>query len=269
MTLANHNSHSLQGRRALITGSTDGLGLAIAQGLAESGCHVALHGLQDAALMSPVLAHMQTQHGIQASYCRSDLSTRQGIEDLHAQVCATGKAPDILINNAVMRHFGPIETLPFEDWQQALNVNLSAAFGLIQKVLPNMKSQVWGRIIQMTSVYGLRGTAQRVDYVTTKTALIGLTRAVAAETVADGITSNAICPGSVLTPGTDIRVLDMMRERSMSRAEAEIEFLQNKQPTQRFVRAQDVAASVVFLCSPAASEITGHVLPIDGGWSAL
>ncbi len=219
--------------------------------------------------MTGITQDLQTRHGIRAIYLRGDLATREGIESLHAQVCHGLGSPDILVNNAVVRHFGPMETLSFEDWQQALNVNLTAAFGLIQRVLPTMRSQRWGRILQMTSVYGLRGTSQRVDYVTTKTALIGLTRAVAAETVTDGITSNAICPGSVLTPGTDGRVQDLMRDQGLTREEAEARFLQGKQPTQRFVHAEDVAASVVFLCSPAARDITGQVLPLEGGWSAL
>jgi len=258
----------LQGRHALVTGSTDGLGLAMASGLAEAGSDVVLHGLEAEAAMSAVCESLSARHGVQVHYCRSDLSTLSGVEQLYDAVTRLNGSPDILVNNAVVRHFGPIEQLPFHDWQQALAVNLSAAFGLIQRVLPAMKNQRWGRLIQMTSVYGLRGTANRIDYVTTKTALIGLTRAVAAETAADGITSNAVCPGSVLTPGTDSRVVDLMEQHQLSRDKAERIFLQGKQPSLRFVAAKDVAASVVYLCSDIARDINGQVLPLDGGWSA-
>ena len=269
MTQTTSAERALSARRALVTGSSAGLGLSIAEGLASAGCDIALHGLEAPESMASVTQSLQTRHGVRVIYVRSDLSRLEGIEALHSQVCHDLGPPDILVNNAVVRHFGPLEDLRFEDWQLALNVNLSAAFGLIQRVLPAMRSQRFGRILQMTSVYGLRGTTQRVDYVTTKTALIGLTRAVAAETVTDGITSNAVCPGSVITPGTDGRVQDLMTSRGISREEAEAIFLQGKQPSQRFVRAEDVAASVVFLCSPAARDITGQVLPIEGGWSAM
>lgn len=268
MTSPDARHKPLQGRQALVTGSTDGLGLAIATGLAEAGCEVVLHGLTSEADMAPVCQALGGAHGVGVHYCRSDLSTLSGIQHLYDTTCRLMGSPDILVNNAVVRHFGPIEQLPFEDWQQALAVNLSAAFGLIQRVLPSMKAQRWGRLIQMTSVYGLRGTAHRIDYVTTKTALIGLTRAVAAETTADGITSNAVCPGSVLTPGTDGRVKELMNQHQLSREEAEHRFLQGKQPSLRFVAAQDVAASVTYLCSDAARDISGQVLPLDGGWSA-
>lgn len=269
MTTSDFPSRSLQGRRALITGSSDGLGLAMAQGLAQAGCDVVLHGLLPAAEMSALCSAWRDRHQVQVHYIEADVSHRDGVLRLHESACAATGAPDILLNNAVVRHFGPLETLTYEDWQQALAVNVSAAFGLIQCVLPAMRAARFGRLIQMTSVYGQRGTAQRVDYVTTKTALIGLTRAAAAETVTDGITSNAVCPGSVLTPGTDSRVVDLMRDHQLDRATAEARFLQGKQPSGRFVQAEDVAASVVYLCSPAARDITGQVLSLDGGWSAL
>jgi 3-hydroxybutyrate dehydrogenase len=241
----------------------------MAQGLAEAGCDVMLHGLVPEAHLSALCAHWQDQFQVQVHYVQEDLSHRDGVLRLHEAACARMGSPDILLNNAVVRHFGPIESLAFEDWQHALAVNVSAAFGLIQCVLPAMRAARYGRLIQMTSVYGQRGTTQRVDYVTTKTALIGLTRAAAAETVSDGITSNAVCPGSVLTPGTDSRVMDLMRDHQLDRDAAEARFLQGKQPSGRFVQAADVAASVVYLCSPAARDITGQVLSLDGGWSAL
>jgi 3-hydroxybutyrate dehydrogenase len=241
----------------------------MAQGLAEAGCSVVLHGLEPAANLAALCAMWEDQFQVPVHYVLEDLSHREGVLRLHEAACDRMGPPDILLNNAVVRHFGPIETLAFEDWQKALAVNVSAAFSLIQCVLPAMRAAQFGRLIQMTSVYGQRGTPQRVDYVTSKTALIGLTRAVAAETVGDGITSNAISPGSVLTPGTDSRVMDLMRAHQLDRESAETRFLRGKQPSGRFVQAADVAASVVYLCSPAARDITGQVLSLDGGWSAL
>ena len=269
MPVSTTSSRPLRGRRALITGSSDGLGLAMAQGLAEAGCDVVLHGLANTTTMDAVCAQWKNRHQVEVHYIQQDISHRAGVLRLYEQVCAAAGPPDILLNNAVVRHFGSIESLAFDDWQHALAVNVSAAFGLIQCVLPTMRESGYGRLIQMTSVYGQRGTPDRVDYVTTKTALIGLTRAAAAETVSDGITCNAICPGSVLTPGTDARVVDLMREQHLDRAAAEARFLQGKQPSGRFVQAADVAASVVYLCSPVARDITGQVLSLDGGWSAL
>jgi 3-hydroxybutyrate dehydrogenase len=241
----------------------------MAQGLAEAGCDVILHGLVDNTTMATLCEQWTNKYQVRVHYIQQDVSHRTGVLHLHEQACSAVGPPDILLNNAVVRYFGPIETLDFDDWQRALAVNVSAAFGLIQCVLPTMRESGYGRLIQMTSVYGQRGTTDRVDYVTTKTALIGLTRAAAAETVSDGVTCNAICPGSVLTPGTDSRVLGLMREQQLDRATAEARFLQGKQPSGRFVQAADVAASVVYLCSPAARDITGQVLSLDGGWSAL
>ena len=263
------SSRPLQGRRALITGSSSGIGLAIAQGLAAAGCDVVLHGLVASNHMKDLCEELQSRHQVRVHYIQQDLSHRSGVLYLHEEARAGIGPPDILINNAVVRHFGPIETLAFKDWEKSLAVNISAAFGLIQCVIPAMREAGYGRLIQMTSVYGQRGVANRIDYVTTKTALIGLTRAAAAETLSDGITSNAICPGSVLTPGTEMRVRDLMREQQLDRSEAEARFLHNKQPSGRFVQAEDVATSVVYLCSLAARDITGQVLSLDGGWSAL
>ena len=147
-------------------------------------------------------------------------------------------------------------------------VNVSAAFHLVRLTLPGMRLRGWGRIVNMTSVYGERGTANRVDYVTTKSALLGFTRAVAMETIRDGITCNAVSPGSVLTPGNEKRVKEMVERDGLETAEAEQRFLEGKQPTGRFVRPEDVAALVTFLCSAAARDITGAVLPVDGGWLA-
>lgn len=261
-------SDALSGKRALVTGSTDGLGFAIAEGLARAGCDVVLHGLESEATAASQRQALHDRYRVRAIYVRADLAREQGAVDLlHATHDALGGV-DVLINNAVVRHFAPIDRFPVEAWERALAVNVSAAFHLVRLALPRMRESGWGRIVNMTSVYGHRATVNRIDYVTTKSALIGFTRAVAMETLADGITCNAVCPGSVLTPGTGGRVERIVNETGIDRAQAERQFLSGKQPSGRFVRPEDVASAVVFLCSPAARDITGTVLPIDGGWLA-
>lgn len=268
MTSANPVSHPLSGKCALITGSSAGLGYAIADGLASKGCDVVLHGLEGEAAVASQCQALRDRHGVRIAYIRSDLSRKQGALDLAAGAQAALGSMDILVNNAVVRHFSPIDHFPVEEWERALAVNVSAAFHLVRLLLPGMRKRGWGRVVNMTSVYGERGTVNRVDYVTTKSALIGFTRAVAMETLGDGITCNAVSPGSVLTPGTEERVRRIRDESGADRAQAERRFLEGKQPSGRFVLPEDVAAAVAFLCSPAARDITGTVLPIDGGWLA-
>lgn len=258
----------LTGKRALITGSTGGLGLAIADGLARAGCDVILHGLEDDSIGDECCRKLTTDRPIAARYIRADLANEVGIQHLVEFAVDNDTGVDILVNNAVVRHFAPLESFPTAAWERALAVNVSAAFHLVRTALPGMRTRGWGRIINMSSVYGLRGTTNRIDYVTTKTALIGLTRAVAMETVGQGITCNAVCPGSVLTPAIDARVQRLVAETGKTRHEAEREFLAGKQPTGSFIAAEHVADLIVFLCTPSARDVTGAVLPVEGGWLA-
>jgi 3-hydroxybutyrate dehydrogenase len=175
---------------------------------------------------------------------------------------------DILVNNAVVRHTSPIERFGVEAWNESLAVNLSAAFHAIRLVLPGMKDRGWGRIVNISSIYGQRGAANRVGYVTTKTALIGLTRAVALEVVGTGVTCNAVCPGTTETPVHDAAIDTLMNTAGLSRADTERRFLDGKQPTGRMISADDVAAMLVFLCGPSSNDINGSIFPIDAGWSA-
>ena len=219
---------SLAGRIALITGSTQGLGQAAAKRFSESGCLIINNGIVDGRVVG------------------ADLRKPAEIE---AMVKAAGPI-DILINNAVVRHTSPIEDFATENWNEALAVNLSAAFHTIRLTLPGMKARGWGRIINVSSIYGQRGTANRVGYVTTKTALLGLTRAVALEVVNTGVTCNAVCPGTVDVP--------MHQGTSLA----------GKQPTGRLIPTDDVAALMVFLCGPSGNDINGSIFPIDAAWSA-
>jgi 3-hydroxybutyrate dehydrogenase len=258
----------LQGRTALITGSTDGLGLAIARGLARAGCNVVLTGLSEAAEIEPDRAGLACETGVDVAYVQADLAAVDGVERLLEAVGREVDAVDILVNNAVVRHFARIVDFPAAKWDAALAVNLSAAFHAIRLLLPGMRSRNYGRIFNITSVYGIRGTVDRVGYVTTKAALLGLTRSVALENLDVDVTCHSICPGSVLTPGTEGRVLQLMEEHNLSREAAERSFLAGKQPGGHFVAAQSVSDLLVFLCGPIARDMTGSVLPVEAGWLA-
>lgn len=236
----------LAGKTALITGSTQGLGLAAAKTFEETGCRVIANGIAD------------------GTFVGADL--RQPAE-IEAMMHAAGPI-DILVNNAVVRHTSPIEAFGADAWNESLAVNLSAAFHTIRLALPAMKARGWGRIINISSIYGQRGAANRVGYVTSKTALIGLTRAVALEVVGTGVTCNAICPGTTETPVHEATIRSLMNAEGLSRAEAERRFLAGKQPTGKIITADEVAAMMVFLCGPASGNINGSILPIDAGWSA-
>jgi 3-hydroxybutyrate dehydrogenase len=261
-------SPSLKGKTALVTGSTAGLGHAMAQGLAKAGCNVVLHGLEQPDAMRAVQAALERAYGVKSGYIQADLSDAAQIAAMMEEVALRHGAVDVLVNNAVARHFAPIESFPADAWDNALAVNVTAAFHAIRLCLPTMRKRGWGRIFNMTSVYGLRAVTNRIDYVTTKAALMGMTRAVALETVNQGITCNAICPGSVLTPNIDTRVQALMQEQGIDRDEATRQFLAGKQPIQRFVDAEHIADLLVFLCGSAGRDITGAMLPVEGGWLA-
>jgi 3-hydroxybutyrate dehydrogenase len=260
-------SDGLQGKCALITGSIQGLGLAAAERFAEAGCHIVLNGLAAADEIGKVRARVEQTHGVRTLYCGADLRHPAEIEQMLAQSIEAFGAVDILINNAVNRHADSVEEFPVSKWDEGIAVNLSAAFHTIRLSLPQMRKKNWGRIINVSSIYGFRGAANRVAYVTSKTALLGLTRAVALETLGQNITCNAVCPGTTHTPPHEATIRESMASSGLSRADAEKRFLAGKQPSGRFIQGADVAALMLFLCRPESGDITGAALPIDGGWS--
>jgi 3-hydroxybutyrate dehydrogenase len=259
--------HAPAGKCALITGSTQGLGLAAARQLAAAGCHVILNGFGDADAIAAIRADIEREHRVRTLYVGADLRIPAEIESMIASAADTFGAVDVLVNNAVVRHAAPIESFEAQQWDDAIAVNLSAAFHTIRLTLPKMKQRGWGRIINVSSIYGVRAAANRVGYVTTKTALLGLTRAVALETLGHDITCNAICPGTAETPVHEATIRSLMAAGSLSRDDAERRFLTGKQPTGRFISAEGVAELIVFLCRPASRDITGAALPVDGGWA--
>jgi len=235
----------LAGKTALVTGSTQGLGLVAAKMFEEAGCRIIQNGLADGRVVG------------------ADLRKPAEIESM---IRAAGVV-DIVVNNAVVRHSAPIENFAPDKWDESLAVNLSAAYHTIRLALPAMKSRGWGRIINVSSIYGQRGAANRVAYVTTKTALIGLTRAVALEVVGTGVTCNAICPGTTETPIHEATIQSLMKTNGLSYDDAVRKFLAGKQPTGTIIAADDVAAMMLFLCGPASRDINGSILPIDAAWS--
>jgi 3-hydroxybutyrate dehydrogenase len=258
---------ALAGKCALLTGSVQGLGLAAAERFAESGCDVVLNGFADADSVRSIRTRLEERFGVRTLYSNADLRRPADIEEMIASAVSAFGAVDILVNNAVVRHTASIDDFPHASWDEALAVNLSSAFHTIRLTVPLMRQRKWGRIINVSSIYGLRGAANRAGYVTTKTALIGLTRAVALDTVGDHITCNAICPGTAETPVHQVALSDLVAG-GLSRAEAERRLLEGKQPTARFVAPGNVAALMLFLCGPDGADITGAALPIDGAWSA-
>jgi len=257
----------IKGKTALVTGSTNGLGYAVVEGLARAGCNVMLNGLEPQAEVEAQLQALQREHGVQAGYQQADLATAAGVETLITAAKARLGGIDILVNNAVTRHFARVEEFPIEKWEQALAVNLSAAFHTIRLSLPEMRARKWGRIINMSSVYSSFAVARRIDYVTTKTALIGMTRVVALENLDLDITCNAVCPGAIHTPYSEAKIVDLMQAEGLDRDTAERKFLEVRQPTGRFIASEGVADLVVFLCGPNARDITGSSMPIDAAWT--
>lgn len=261
-------SPPLRGRRALVTGSVAGLGYAIARRFAAAGADVILHGLEPVPLAQAAADRLARETGSRVLLSRADLNDVGQIEAMMARAEEDLGGIDILVNNAVARHFAPVDELRTEHWNEALAVNLSAAFHAVRLCLPGMRARGWGRIVNMSSVYGAGATRDRIAYITTKTALIGMTRAIAIETARTGVTCNALMPGTVPTPPIVERIAGLAREQGISEAEAAANYLQARQPTGRFVAMDSVAAMAMLLCSPAGADITGAMLPVDGGWTA-
>ncbi len=258
----------LKGRCAIVTGSSGGLGNAIAMALAKQGASVVIHGLCDPAIGQTAADKLARATGAGVMFDDADLVDVLAIEGMFGRARARFGNIDIMVNNAVTRHFSSIDKLTPEQWNTSLAVNVSAAFHCVRLSLPTMRQKGWGRIINVSSIYGARGAENRIDYVTTKTALLGMTRAIAIETAETGITCNAICPGVVPTPAILNRIAESAKQEGKTQAQGERDYLSTRNPTRRFVSLEGVGELVAFLCSQAAQDITGATVPIDGGWQA-
>jgi 3-hydroxybutyrate dehydrogenase len=259
----------IAGKCALVTGSISGIGYATARALAAQGCKVMLHGLGDPAEIEKRVAELKAECDVKIGFHGADLTDLEQIEDLVATTERELGPVDILVNNAVARNFDAVDKISAERWNYAVAVNLSAPFHLIKMTLPGMKTRKWGRIINIASNWGLTGTVNRADYVATKHGVVGLTKAVALEALPYNVTCNAICPGSTLTSHAERQVKDRMQAGGKSWDQAARDLLAVRQPSGRFVKPEQVADLIVFLCSPAASEMTGSPVSIDGGWLAI
>ena len=257
----------LRGKVALVTGSTAGIGEAFARAFAAEGCNVVLNGLGEAAAIEALRSELAREHQVEVAFDPADLAQAPQIETMLDNALKRFGRIDILVNNAVTRHYAAVENFPVQKWDHALAVNLSAAFHTIRLALPGMKQRNWGRVINMGSIHATRLVRDRVDYMTTKAAILGLTRAVALECAETGVTCNALCPGWVLTPHAERQIMQRMQERSLSRDEAISELVAVRQPSRRPIMPAEVAALGLYLCTDAAANITGAALPIDGGWA--
>tara|TARA_B100000676_G_C18090699_1_gene859421 strand:- start:5211 stop:6014 length:804 start_codon:yes stop_codon:yes gene_type:complete len=257
------------GKNALVTGSTRGIGKATAEALAAEGCNVMLSGFGDPVKIEAECTRMANTYGVNVAYNGADLSKEDDCDELVDAATEILGPIEILVNNAVIRYFHDIEEFPREEWQHALAVNVTAPFILTQRVLADMRERKWGRIINFSSVLGVAARSGRADYVVSKHAMLGLTRATAAEIKdIEGITCNAICPGSVLTPNTEIKINELAEEQGVSFEEATEVFLARRGQTRNFIDPTQVAKLIVFLCQDSSLNITGAALPIDQGRSA-
>jgi 3-hydroxybutyrate dehydrogenase len=259
---------SLSGKVALVTGSTSGIGLGIARTLAGAGANVVLNGFGDKKLIDELVAEFGSKYDVKASYSAADLSKPPEIAAMVAQAAREMGGVDILVNNAGIQHVAPIDEFPPEKWDAVIAINLSAAFHAIRAALPQMKARNWGRIINVASTHGLVASAQKAAYVAAKHGIVGLTKVVALETATSGITCNAICPGWVLTPLVQKQIEDRAAREKLPLDAAKMKLLGEKQPSLEFARPEEIGATALFLCSPAAAQIRGIALPVDGGWTA-
>ena len=258
----------LRDRTAVITGSTSGIGLGFAEAFATAGYRLVINGIATPEEALLLTHRLEEQHQTQVFYHPANLADPEQCTALIHDAQQHFGSVDILINNAGIQHVAPVEQFPADRWDAILAINLSAAFHTIRAVLPGMQRHNQGRILNIASVHGLVASIHKVAYVAAKHGIIGLTKVVALENAARGITCNAICPGFVLTPLVQKQIDDRATEANVSVDEASIELLREKQPSGRFTPVEDIAALALFLCSAAASNITGASLPIDGGWIA-
>jgi 3-hydroxybutyrate dehydrogenase len=258
----------LKGKSAVVTGSTSGIGLAVATALTEAGANVLLNGFGDKAEIEAIRSGLATEHGVRVGYSSADMSKPAEIAGMIAMGMREFGAVDILINNAGIQHTAPVHKFPIEAWDKIIAINLSAAFHAIRISLEPMLAKNWGRIVNIASTHGLVASVDKSAYVAAKHGIVGLTKVVALETAQTGITCNAICPGWVLTPLVQKQIDDLARRENLDMAAARGKLLGEKQPSLEFVAPEQIGQTAVFLCSDAASQIRGIALPVDGGWTA-
>jgi len=254
----------LKGKTALVTGSTSGIGLAIASALAQQGANIVLNGFGDAEAPKAQIAAL----GVRAEYHGADMSKPDQIEDMMKFAADRFGRVDILVNNAGIQHVAKVEDFPPERWDAIIAINLTSAFHTTRLAIPAMREANWGRVINIASAHGLVASAQKSAYVAAKHGIVGFTKSVALETATTGITSNAICPGWVLTQLVQKQIDDRAAREGISATQAQNDLLGEKQPSLQFTTVEQLGGLAVFLCSPAADQVRGGAWQMDGGWTA-
>jgi 3-hydroxybutyrate dehydrogenase len=257
----------LRGKTALITGSTSGIGLAVAETLAAAGCNIALSGFGAPDIIAGLITQLGSS-GVKITHLAADLSQPSEVRHYVETALANHGSADILVNNVGMQHVAPVETFPDDMWDKIIDTNLNAAFHTTKAVLPGMKARNWGRIINIASAHGLVASPYKSAYISSKHALLGFTKTIALEVAETGITVNAICPGYVNTPLVQGQVRDQAKVHDMSEAQVIRDVILAAQPNKRFIEPTELAALALFLCTSAATSITGAALPVDGGWTS-
>lgn len=262
------DNRELEGRTALVTGSTSGIGLGVARVLAAHGADIVLNGFGAPDAIEAERASIAEDFGVSVDYSNADMSRADAIAAMIEQVMATSGRLDILVNNAGVQHVAPIAEFPVEKWDLILAINLTAAFHTTRLALPHMRQAGFGRIVNIASAHGLVASPFKSAYVAAKHGLLGLTKTVALEAAEEPITCNAICPGYVATPLVDAQIDDQAKAHGISREAVIRNVLLAQQPNKRFARVEEIGALTAFLCSENASSITGTSLAVDGGWTA-
>jgi 3-hydroxybutyrate dehydrogenase len=257
-----------KGKTALVTGSTSGIGLGIAQALAAQGANLILNGFGDKAEIAKLRDSIAERSGVTVRYDGADMSKPEAIEDMMGKALAEFGVIDLLINNAGIQHVAPVDEFPLDKWYAILAINLSATFHTVRLALPAMKKRGWGRVVNIASAHALVASPYKSAYVTAKHGVAGFTKSVALEVAEMGITVNAVCPGYVLTPLVEKQIPDTAKARGITEQQVIRDVLLAAQPTKKFVTVEEVAALTAFLCSDNAKSITGAILPIEGGWTA-
>ena len=258
----------LKGKTAVVTGSTSGIGLAIARAMAGDGANVVINGFGDKGAIEKERTGIEKEFSVKAFYSPADMSKPAEIAEMIRTAEKTFGSVDVLVNNAGIQHVAPIEEFPIEKWDAIVAINLSAAFHAIRAAVPGMKTRKWGRIINTASAHSLVASPFKAAYVTAKHGLAGLTKTVALELATFGVTANCISPGYVWTPLVEHQIPETMKARNMTKEQVIHDVLLEAQPTKEFVTVDQVASLALYLCSDAAAQITGANLSIDGGWTA-
>ncbi len=258
-----------EGKTAIVTGSTSGIGLGIAGALAKEGANVVLNSFTDSAEDHAFAKRLADEHGVKARYIKADMAKPAECRALVEQAAKAFGPVAVLVNNAGIQHVARVEEFPTEKWDAIIAINLSSAFHTTAAAIPAMRQAKWGRIVNIASAHGLTASPFKSAYVAAKHGLVGFTKTVALELAEEGVTCNAICPGYVLTPLVENQIADQMKVHNLPRERVIKEVMLQRQPTREFVRVEDIGALAVFLCSDAAAQITGTTLSVDGGWTAL